>query len=132
MCPCVTHPLLTCGTKWTSLRVPQTRNVTLGVTGHVLVDNSIFESEDYLQAIGDISDDEAPPTNTSRYMGMGVGSGPALAKMPDKPDCSGMTPRSEKQAMHDYMLGRKAYQRDKRAATGLSDRRHVLPVVTVF
>jgi hypothetical protein len=82
------------------------------------IDNSIYESVDYLQAIGDISDDEAPPSNRSRYMGMGVGSESTLAtKKPDKPDCSGMTPRSEKRAMQDYMLGKKAYQRDQRAAT---------------
>jgi len=82
------------------------------------IHNSIFESDDYLQAIGDISDDEKPPKKQSHYMTMGVGSGSAIAtKMPDRPDCSGMTPRSEKRAMHDYILEKKAYQRDKKAAT---------------
>jgi hypothetical protein len=82
------------------------------------IHNSIFESDDYLQAIGDIGDDEKPPKKQSHYMTMGVGSGSAIAtKMPDRPDCSGMTPRSEKRAMQDYMLGKKAYQRDQRAAT---------------
>ena len=82
------------------------------------IKDSIFESDDYLQAIGDIGDNEEPPKKMSHYINMGVGSGLAMAtKMPDRPDCSGMTPRSKKRAMHDYMLGKKAYQRDKKAAT---------------
>jgi hypothetical protein len=66
-----------------------------------------------LQATGDVSDEEAQPK--SHYLNMGVVSELAsetVSKKPELLDCLGMTPGSEKHAMHDYMLEKKAYQRD--------------------
>jgi hypothetical protein len=49
---------------------------------------------------------------------MGVVTGSASGrKKPELPDCSGMTPWSEKRAMHYYMLEKRAYQRDKKDAS---------------
>ena len=44
---------------------------------------------------------------------------------PIKPDCTSMSPRSEKRAMKAYMSEKLAYQRDKKAQTDalLKDRR---------
>ena len=71
-----------------------------------------------MQATGDVSDEEAQPK--SHYLNMGVVSELAsetVRKKPELLDCLGMTPGSEKHAMNDYMLEKKAYQRDKKAAT---------------
>jgi hypothetical protein len=82
-----------------------------------IIDSSIFETADYLNAIGDVCDKDILPRNNSHYLTMGKESLSTVPRLPPLPDCSGMTLQTEKLAMHDYMLQKKAYQRDKKAAT---------------
>jgi hypothetical protein len=82
-----------------------------------IIDSSIFETADYLNAIGDVCDEDILPRNNSHYLTMGKESLSTVPRLPPPPDCSGMTPQTEELAKHDYMLQKKAYQRDKKAAT---------------
>lgn len=81
------------------------------------IDNSIFSSDDFLDAIGENTDNQPVADAPSAYASMGVGTTMPPRDAPIKPDCTLMSPRSEKRAMDAYMSKKLAYQRDKKAQT---------------
>ena len=86
-----------------------------------VIDNSLFSSDDFMDAIGCDDDVILPSTDEASmsYARMGTAEESPIAALvkPSKPDCTDMTPTSKNRAMREYILNKKAYQKERKAAT---------------